>query len=312
MNDLRLYGGIEGGGTKFVCAVAQSPDRIVESVTVPTTTAPETLGECVRFFVSAQNRHGPIAAFGFSCFGPIDLCGDTPSFGRMMPTPKSGWSGVNVLDPLRSAFSVPIALDTDVGAAALAELRLGAGRGVGSLAYVTVGTGIGGATAPLDAKIGRLMHAEMGHVAIRRDARDLDFPGVCPFHGDCLEGLASGPAILARWGSTLDALPADHCAWSIIGGYLGQLAVSIALMLSVERIVFGGGVMSNHALLPYVQAAAFNYLNGYMQPLNEAGRAANYICTPVLGGRAGITGSLLLAMNAVAEPCLPAPQSAAT
>lgn len=301
MIDPLFYGAIEGGGTKFVCAVANSPDRIIDSVTIPTTGARDTLDACVRFFVSAELQHRPIAAFGFSCFGPIELRSDAADFGRMMPTPKAGWSGANVLEPLRAAFNVPIALDTDVGAAALAEWRLGAGRGMGSLAYVTVGTGIGAAIAPRDVKVGRLMHAEMGHVPVRRDPRDKDFSGICPFHGDCLEGLASGTAILARWGSTLEALPHEHCAWSIVGGYLGQLAASIALMISVERIVFGGGVMSNGALLPYVHASALQYLNDYLMPLNDRTLAANYICAPGLGDRAGITGSLLLAMAAAAE-----------
>lgn len=300
MTDLALFGGIEGGGTKFVCAVAHSPDRIIESVTVPTTTARETLDQCVRFFVSVQDRHGPIATFGFCTFGPIELDADSADFGRMMPTPKPGWSGVDVLQPLRAAFTAPIALDTDVGAAALAEWRFGAGRGVGSLAYVTVGTGIGGAIAPHDAHVGRLMHAEMGHIPVRRDVRDKGFSGVCPFHGDCLEGVASGTAISARWGCKLEALPPDHVGWSIIGGYLGQLAVSIALLHSVERIVFGGGVISNGALLSHIHSAAFKYLNNYLLPLTDPERAANYICVPALGSRAGITGSLLLAQGAAA------------
>lgn len=297
MTDLPLYGGIEGGGTKFICAVAHSPDRIIESVTVPTTSARETLGECVRFFVSAQERHGPLAALGFSTFGPIQLSADSADFGRMMPTPKAGWSGVDVLEPLRAAFTAPIALDTDVGAAALAEWRLGAGRGLGSLAYVTVGTGIGGAIAPHDGNAGRLMHAEMGHIPIRRDPRDDGFAGVCPFHGDCLEGLASGTAISARWGCKLEALPPDHSGWSIVGDYLGQLAASIALMHSVERIVFGGGVVTSGALIPHIHSAAFKYLNNYLMPLTDPSRAANYICAPSLGARAGITGSLLLAQG---------------
>jgi fructokinase len=293
-----LYGGIEGGGTKFVCAVGTAPDRILENVSVPTTDALATLAECARFFVAAQRKHGPIAAFGFGCFGPIELRRDAVDFGRMMATPKQGWSGVNVLDPLRSLFKVPIELDTDVGAAALAEWRLGAGRGAGSLAYVTVGTGIGGAIVPLDPSARRLMHAEMGHLPVRRDPRDLDFGGVCPFHGDCLEGLASGPAIRARWGCTLDGLSKDHVGGSVIGGYLGQLAASIALMIPVERVVFGGGVMSNGALLPLVRAAAFEYLNAYLEPLNDSERSASYICAPALGNNAGIAGSLLLAMQA--------------
>jgi fructokinase len=289
-----LYGGIEGGGTKFVCALASSPDCILERATFQTADPASTLGECMRFFASAQQRHGPIAAFGFSCFGPIELRRDSARFGQMMATPKRGWSNANLLEPLQNAFEVPIALDTDVSAAALAEWRMGVGYGTGSLAYVTVGTGIGGAVVPVNSAAGRLMHAEMGHLPVRRDARD-DFAGVCSFHGDCLEGLASGPAIQARWGCTLESLASGHPAWSIIGGYLSQLAVAIALLFSVERIVFGGGVLSNGALLPHINAATFEYLNGYLQPLGTAERADGYIRVPALGGDAGITGALLMA-----------------
>lgn len=297
MAGVPFYGGIEGGGTKFVCAVAAAPDRIVERATIPTTDAASTMAECVRFFAAAERKHGPIAAFGFGCFGPIEIRKAAPDVGRMMATPKPGWAGVNVLEPLHAAFRVPVELDTDVGAAALAEWRLGAGRGVGSLAYVTVGTGIGGAVVPQDSAP-RLMHAEMGHVTVRRDARDAGFPGVCPFHGDCLEGLASGPAVRARWGRTLTELPADHEGREIIAGYLGQLAASIALLLSVERVVMGGGVMANGELLPRVRAATLGYLNGYLEPLNDKARAESYVCTPALGNDAGVVGALLLAERA--------------
>jgi fructokinase len=289
-----LYGGIEGGGTKFICAVGRSPLQIVDRVSIPTADAAATLAGCVQFFTAAQSRHGPIAALGFGCFGPIELRRGLHEFGRLLATPKAGWSGVDLLEPFRSAFNVPVALDVDVGAASLAELRLGAGRGLGSIAYVTVGTGIGGAVAP-SAHAGRLMHAEMGHIPVRRDPRDSTFAGCCPFHGDCLEGLASGPAILARWGCALEALPPDHEGRSIIAGYLGQLAASIALMLSVERVVFGGGVMSDGTLLPQVREAAFRYLNGYIPALQDAEWAADYVCSPVLGASAGIAGALLLA-----------------
>jgi fructokinase len=156
-----MHAGIEGGGTKFVCAVGRTPLDIVESVRIATTDPATTLAECVRFLLAAQKRVGPLASIGFSCFGPIDLRAGSASFGRMLPTPKLGWSGADLLAPLRAAFAIPIALDTDVGGAALAEWRLGAGRGLGSLVYVTVGTGIGGAMAPSDPKVGHLMHAEM-------------------------------------------------------------------------------------------------------------------------------------------------------
>ena len=291
-----LYGGIEGGGTKFVCALGRSPDDILESVSLPTTTPPETLAQCVEFFATAQGRHGAMTALGFSCFGPIELRRDAHDYGCLLSTPKAGWSRVNVLDPFTAAFDVPIALDTDVAAAALAEWRLGAGRNLGSVAYVTVGTGIGGAVAPADFAAGRFMHAEMGHIPVRRDPRDRDFAGVCPFHGDCLEGLASGPAIRARWGCSLDRLPPDHEGPRIVAGYLGQMAAAMALMLSVERIVFGGGVMSHPPMLGLVREAAAEYLNAYLDVLKDA--LTDYICAPLLGARAGIAGALLLAAAA--------------
>jgi fructokinase len=292
-----LYGGIEGGGTKFVCAIARSPMDVIESVTIPTAGPQETLAECVDFFRAAQQRHGAIDALGFSCFGPLQLREDSAAYGCMMSTPKAGWSGVNLLAPLRAAFAAPIALDTDVGAAATAELQLGAGRGLSSLAYVTVGTGIGGAAVPGSAAGSRLMHAEMGHIPVRRHPRDRDFAGVCPFHGDCLEGLANGPSIVARWSGNLESLPPGHEAREIIGEYLAQLASSIALMLSVERIVFGGGVMADGRLIPLVREATARYLNGYLEPLRDPSHFEDYICAPALGARAGVTGALILAQG---------------
>lgn len=289
-----LYGAIEGGGTKFNCAVGSSPSEIHESTVVPTSDPDSTLAACVEFFTAAERKLGTIDAFGFACFGPLDLRVDSSTHGHMMATPKPGWSGVNLLAALRSRFSAPIAIDTDVAAAALAEWRLGAGRGFGSVAYVTVGTGIGADIAARGKLTDRLMHPEMGHIAVRRDSRDT-FAGVCPFHGDCLEGLASGPAIYKRWGNELAGLPPEHAAWPIIGGYLGQLAATIALMLSVERIVFGGGVMANGLLLPHIRAAAAASLNNYLQPLSHAGALDAYITAPLLGTRAGIAGAMLLA-----------------
>ena len=295
-----MYAGIEGGGTKCVCAVARSPTDIIESIVIPTTDPHTTLAECVRFFGAAQGRHGPIASIGFSCFGPIELRSGAAGFGRMLPTPKAGWSSVDLLEPLRAAFNVPIRLDVDVAGAALAEWRFGAGRGLGSLAYVTVGTGIGGAMAPLG-PAGRLMHAEMGHLRVKRHIQDRDFTGCCPFHGDCLEGMASGPAIRARWGCDLAELPPAHAGREIIGSYLGQLAASIALMLSVERIVFGGGVMSDGTLVPLVREAMFRLLNGYLPALADRESANAYVCMPSLGSRSGIAGALLLALEGASE-----------
>lgn len=201
----------------------------------------------------------------------------------MLMTPKPAWSGVNLLAPLRSRFNVPMAIDTDAATAALAEWRLGSGRGLGSVAYVMVGTGIGADLAPRDKLTRRFMHAEMGHIRVRRDPRD-PFAGTCPFHGDCLEGLASGPAIYKRCGCELKKLPPEHEAWSITGGYLGQLAATMALMLSVERIIFGGGVTANGLLLPHIRATATESLNGYLQRLADAGSLDRDREMPILEG----------------------------
>lgn len=289
-----LYGAIEGGGTKFVCAVGRSATEVSESVVLPTSDPEATLGACVDFFAAAERKFGTINALGFGCFGPLDLRIESSTHGHMLATPKPAWSRVNLLAPLRSRFGVPIVIDTDVATAALGEWRFGAGRGFGSVGYVTVGTGIGADLAPRDKLTSRLMHPEMGHIGVRRDPRDT-FAGACPFHGDCLEGMASGPAIYKRWGCNLAELPPQHEAWPIIGGYLGQLAATMALMLSVECIIFGGGVMANGLVLPHVRAAAAASLNGYLHPLSHAGALDRYITAPQLGGRAGIVGALLLA-----------------
>ncbi|MEY2855534.1 MAG: hypothetical protein RL030_2666 [Pseudomonadota bacterium] len=292
-----VYGAVEGGGTRFACAVGTSPTDILDSTSFSTTDPAGTLAGCIAFFRQAQDRHGALSALGVACFGPLGLRRGSPDHGRVLDTPKRGWSGASILDTLATGLGVPVVLDTDVGAAALGEWRLGAGRGLGSLAYVTVGTGIGGAMAPLVTDVGRLMHAEMGHLPVRRDPRDVDFAGVCPFHGDCLEGLASGPSVRARWGCDLEALPAGHEGRWIIAGYLGKLAASIALMLSPERIAFGGGVMTDEAMLPLVRAATHDCLHGYLLPLKRRESLDQYVVAPALGARSAITGALLMAQD---------------
>jgi fructokinase len=295
-----LFGAIEGGGTKFLCAVGYSPERVLETVVMPTRDPDSTLRAALDFFSTAQRQHGVIRAFGIASFGPIDLRRGSPTFGRVMATPKPEWSGTDILGAVAGRFNVPVAIDTDVGAAALAELTLGAGRNVGSVAYVTVGTGIGGGFAPQVWAGAQLLHPELGHLRVHRDPRDTDFNGICPFHGDCLEGLASGPAIVARWGAQMSSLDPPHPARSIIGNYLGQLTATIALMISPARVILGGGVMSGGLLLPHILTTARELLNGYVGPLNDVGALERYICTPGLGDRAGISGALLLAQKALA------------
>jgi fructokinase len=290
-----MLGAIEGGGTKFICAVGHSPEHILEHIVMPTGEPAATLGAALDFFAASQIRHGPIRAFGVASFGPVDLRQGSPTYGHIMATPKPGWTGTDMVGPFSRRFNAPVVIDTDVGAAALAELTLGAGRDVKSLAYVTVGTGIGGGFAPNAWNGAYLLHPELGHLRVQRDIRDGEFKGVCPFHGDCVEGLANGPAIRARWGQEMNNLDDAHPAWPIIGNYLGQLVGSIALAASPERVILGGGVMSGGRLLPYIRSTVREFLNGYIGPLNEADALERYVCGPGLGDRSGLTGAFLLA-----------------
>jgi fructokinase len=292
----RLYGAIEAGGTKFVCAAGHGPTELSLRAEFPTSTPTATLGEVAAFFARARDQHGPLAGIGVAAFGPLDLDPRSRAWGRILATPKPGWSGVSLREPLER-FGCPLVIDTDVNAAALAEARLGAGRGARSLAYVTVGTGIGGGVVIDGRSLQGMLHPEMGHILVRRDARDAGFAGTCPFHQDCLEGLASGPALLARWQAPVESWPQDHPGLEIAGGYLGQLAASIALMLSCERIVFGGGVMSGARLLPFIRDAAARQLNGYLPIEARAGSFERYIVSAALGPLAGLTGAMLLAIE---------------
>jgi fructokinase len=296
---LPLFAAIEGGGTKFVCAVGLSPVQIINRVTIPTSDPATTLSACVQFFRQMASQNGRISALGVACFGPLQLRRSAPDYGCLQFTPKPGWSNADIVSLLQHELNLPVVLDTDVGAAALAEWRLGCGMDLASLAYVTVGTGIGGAVAPSINVERRLMHPEMGHLPVCRDPRD-DFSGLCPFHGDCLEGLACGPAIRARWGCELSSLPPDHPGRTIIAGYLGQLAASIALLLAVDRIAFGGGVMADGLLLPLVRRAAHEYLEGYLQPLRDLEQMDAYLARPALGDSAAITGAILQAQGLLA------------
>jgi len=293
-----LLGAIEAGGTKFQCALARGCEQILVSQRIETREPAATLHEVLAFFEQHQLTYGAIDAFGIGAFGPLDLDPESNSYGRILSTPKQGWSDADMLGPLRRRFGKPVAIDTDVNAAAIGELERGAGRGLRSLVYVTVGTGVGGGAVIGGSTLRGLMHPEMGHISVQRDRRDHEFPGVCPFHGDCLEGLVCGPAIRERWGTQLEALSPEHEAWSIIGNYLGQLMSNLTLVLSCERIVLGGGVMSSGALLPHVRASTRAWLNRYLPPAVLRGDLQQYIVAPGLGERSGIMGALSLARRA--------------
>jgi fructokinase len=294
-----LLGAVEAGGTKFLCLVGHDPGDVLAEERIPTTTPAETLGRVVEFFHAAERRHGRCAAFGIASFGPLDLDPASPSWGRLTNTPKPGWAGADLVAPLRRAFDAQVAIDTDVNGAGLAEVLWGAGQDAGTLVYLTVGTGIGGGAVVGGSPLHGASHPEMGHIRVAHHPDDATFAGVCPFHGDCLEGLACGPAISARWGAPGEALADRHPAWDVLGYYLGQACVAATMLLSPHVIVIGGGVMKSPPLLPATRRWTHRLLAGYPDSPHLAGGLESYIVPPALGDRAGVLGALALARRAL-------------
>ncbi len=290
-------GGIEAGGTKFVCVVADEHHNILDQCVVRTTTPEETLGQCIAFF----REKGGVSALGVASFGPLVLNRASSDYGKIAATPKPHWTGADIVGALKGALNCPIGFDTDVNGAGLAEALLGAGRDLEVVAYVTVGTGVGGGLIIKGEPVQGLTHPEIGHIKLRRHPLDEGFSGVCPFHGDCLEGMASGPSVMARLGHPLNEAAPDHPIWDILGYYLGELCATLALVASPQKIVLGGGVMSNHALFPLIRIACAKSLAGYVQhaAVQEAGDA--FIVPPALGDRAGVIGALLLARQSQSQ-----------
>ncbi len=290
-----LVGGIEGGGTKFICVVGTSPTDIRAEAKFPTTTPQETLGQAIAFFRQQQRELGGLAAVGVACFGPLDPHPDSPTYGRIMSTTKPGWSNADVVGALRTALSVPIGFDTDVNGAALGEWLWGAAQGLDTFIYLTIGTGIGGGGLINGKLMHGLIHPEMGHVMLPHDRAADPFPGACPFHGDCFEGLAAGPAIQKRWGQPAETLPADHPAWELEAHYIALALAGYVCTLSPQRIVLGGGVVNQPHLLPRIRRKVLATLNGYVQSPQLLQDIAHYIVPAGLGGRAGVLGAMALA-----------------
>jgi fructokinase len=293
-----MLGGIEAGGTKFVCVIGASPDRIVREARFPTRDPAATIADAIAFFRDAARDGHPIDALGVASFGPVELRPGDPRYGFVTTTPKPGWSETDLVGPLRDALGVPVGFDTDVNGAALGEGRWGAARGLGSFVYVTVGTGIGGGAVVGGAPVHGLPHPEMGHVSVSRLPGD-DFPGICPFHGDCLEGMACGPAIAARWGRPAEALRGDDLrrAVDVEAHYAAGLR-NVVYALAPERIVLGGGVAGLPGLLPSLRARLADALAGYPGLPEHATDA--FVVPPGLGGAAGAAGALALAEAAAA------------
>ena len=288
--------GIEAGGTKFVCGTGTGPDDLADVTVIATTNPDETIAR-TRDFVIAHAAD--LQAIGVASFGPLDLDRSSATYGFITSTPKPGWTSTDVVGPLRSAVDVPIGFDTDVNGAALAEYRWGAATDVDSCVYVTVGTGIGGGGVLGGRLLHGLLHPEMGHLPVHRDAKD-DYPGNCSYHGDCLEGMASGPAIAKRWGMPAQQLTGRQLADAVHlqAGYLAQMAAAITYLLSPQRLVFGGGVMHLEGLLEALRARTVELLNGYIDVAEITQHTDRYIVRPHLGDHAGLLGAIALAANA--------------
>lgn len=295
MGTVKLFGGIEGGGTKFVCAVGTSPDDIRREERFPTVAPQETLDKAIAFFRQAEADFGKLSALGIACFGPLDPNPDSPTFGHILPTPKPGWSNADVVGMLKSAFDIPIAFDTDVNGAAIGEWTWGAAQGLDTFIYLTIGTGIGGGAMVNGKLLHGLLHPEMGHIPLPHDRERDPFEGWCPFHKDCFEGLANGPALEKRWGQKAETLPSDHPAWDLEAHYIALALSTYVVTLSPQRIILGGGVMGQGFLFPMIRQKVKEALNGYVQSPAVGEDISKFIVPPGLGTRSGMLGAIALA-----------------
>jgi fructokinase len=297
MSEAPLVAGVELGGTKCVCVLASAPSDLREEQRIATAAPGQTLAAIHEVLARWQREHG-FAALGLASFGPLDLAADSAGFGRLVGTPKPGWDDVPLLSTFRG-FGVPTGLDTDVNAAALAEGRWGAARGLHTFSYVTVGTGVGVGTVVAHRTLRGLGHAEAGHQRVPRLAGS-DWPGNCPFHGDCVEGLAAGPAIRARCGIDPAHLPADHPAWDEVIHTLAMLFHNLVLTVVPERIVAGGGVLEGQPrLLPRLRQALLQSLAGYAHTRRITAQIEAFLTSPGLAGRSGTLGAIALAQQAL-------------
>ena len=295
---MTLYGGIEAGGTKFVCAVGSGPDDMRGEIRFPTTQSPQNdIGQAIAFFQQQQAQE-PLAAIGIASFGPVDPEPTSPTWGYVTTTPKPGWAHTNLAGALKDALNLPVGFDTDVNGAALSEHRWGAAQGLDTFVYLTVGTGLGGGGMVNGKLLHGMMHPEMGHMLVPHNWAEDPYAGYCPYHGDCWEGLAAGPALRGRWQVDPTTLPPEHPAWQLEAHYLALGLMNIISTLSPQRIIMGGGVMDQMQLFPLIRAEVHALLNGYIQMPQIMEELDRYIVPPALGNRAGVLGAIALAQDA--------------
>ncbi|MFP4498113.1 MAG: ROK family protein [Vulcanimicrobiota bacterium] len=297
---MKLYGGIEAGGTKIVCTVAGGPASIMDEIRFPTTTPEETIERCIGFFKKHHEKNN-LSGLGIGSFGPVDPEPNSPTYGYVTSTPKPGWKNCNFMGAIKEIINIPMAFDTDVNAAALAEHKWGSAQDVDQFIYLTIGTGIGGGAFSKGRLVHGLVHPEMGHIFIPHDREKDPYNGFCPYHGDCLEGLAAGPALEGRWKEKAENFDRNHPAWDLEAHYLALALVNFACTFSPKRFILGGGVMNQVHLFPLIRAKFLKYLNGYIQSPFILDNIDTFIVPPGLGNRAGMLGAIALAQRAEEE-----------
>lgn len=296
---MNLFGGIEAGGTKFVCMVGKDPDHICKEIRFPTTTPQETIDRVSEFFLPYVKR-GELIATGIASFGPLDLNLHSPTYGYITTTPKAGWNRVDLYGEICRRLNVPVAFDTDVNAAAFGEQYwIPENRSLDPFLYITVGTGIGVGLIINGSPLHGLVHAEAGHSALPHDWQRDPFPGVCPYHGDCLEGLASGLSMRERWGQSPERLPDSHPGWELESDYIARAVVNLIYAYSPQRIIVGGGVSQHPGLLQSVRCKVKRFMNGYVQSFMLMEGIDDYIRPPALGNRSGGLGAIAMATRLV-------------
>ena len=286
-----LYGALEAGGTKMVCAIGNENGEILEQVKFPTETPETTMPQIFDYFKGKD-----IKALGIACFGPIDLIKESPTYGSITSTPKKGWSGYNIVNAAKEALGIPVGFDTDVNGSLLGEVTWGCAKGLSDAIYLTIGTGIGGGVMSNGKLLHGMLHPELGHIRLPLVKND---PGksVCPFHDNCFEGLAAGPSIQARWGAPAKDLADKQDVWEIESEYIANALMSYALILSPKKMILGGGVMHQEQLFPLIRKKFKELVNGYILT-KEMDDLDNYIVPASLNDDQGIMGAVKLAMDA--------------
>ncbi len=289
-----IFGGIEGGGTHFNCIIANDPQHIICETTFPTTSPTETIEKVASFFLEQIKLGVEISSIGLGSFGPLDLHPGSPTFGYITRTPKPDWSNTPILKMVSEKLPVPVSIDTDVNCAALGEGIWGEAQGLTDFLYITVGTGIGGGIIINGKPLHGMVHSELGHILIPHDQEKDPFPGICPFHGDCLEGLAGGPALKARWEHPAEDLPIEHPAWELEAEYLAMALHNFICTISPQRIILGGGVMQQKQLFPKIRLKVLENLHNYAITTSSKNYMERYIVPPGLGTKSGVLGAIAL------------------